>query len=55
MASFKQIFWKMWYQYLSGRIGSDPVTFLNYGYWPPEGETLKLELEDESNRPAIQL
>ena len=55
MPSFKQIFWKIWYQYLSGRIGSDPVTFLNYGYWPPEGETLELEPRDEANRPAIQL
>lgn len=55
MPAFKQTFWKIWYQYLSGRIGNDPVTFLNYGYWPPEGETLSLEPEDESNRPAIQL
>jgi len=55
MLSFKQTFWKIWYQYLSNRIGNDPVTFLNYGYWPPEGETLVLQPEDESNRPAIQL
>jgi len=55
MPTFKQTFWKIWYQYLSGRIGSDPVTFLNYGYWPPEGETITLHSEDESNRPAIQL
>jgi len=55
MPSFKQTFWKIWYQYLSNRIGSDPVTFLNYGFWPPEGETLALQPEDESNRPAIQL
>jgi ubiquinone/menaquinone biosynthesis C-methylase UbiE len=55
MPAFKQTFWKLWYNYLSGRIGSDPVTFLNYGYWPPEGETIKLQSEDESNRPAIQL
>ena len=55
MPSFRQAFWKIWYQYLSGRIGSDPVTFFNYGYWPPEGETLTLQPEDESNRPAIQL
>jgi len=55
MTSFKQTFWKIWYQYLSGRIGDDPVTFLNYGYWPPEGETLPLKPEDETNRPAIQL
>jgi len=51
----KQTFWKYWYQYLSGRIGSDPVTFMNYGYWPEEGETIQLNLEDERNRPAIQL
>ncbi|HSM70435.1 MAG TPA: class I SAM-dependent methyltransferase, partial [Anaerolineales bacterium] len=31
------------------------VTFLNYGFWPPKGETLELEPEDEPNRPAIQL
>ena len=55
MPSFKQTFWKIWYQYLSGRIGNDSVTFLNYGYWPPEGETIKLEPHDELNRPAIQL
>jgi len=55
MLSFKQTFWKFWYNYLSRRIGSDPVTFLNYGYWPLEGETISLQPEDESNRPAIQL
>jgi ubiquinone/menaquinone biosynthesis C-methylase UbiE len=55
MPAFKQTFWKLWYRYLSGRIGSDPVTFLNYGYWPPEGETLALQPADEANRPAIQL
>jgi ubiquinone/menaquinone biosynthesis C-methylase UbiE len=55
MPTFKQVFWKVWYQYISSRIGSDPVTFLNYGYWPSEGETLPLHPEDEPNRPAIQL
>jgi len=55
MPSFKQTFWKIWYQYLSNRIGDDPVIFLNYGYWPPEGETIELKPEDEANRPAIQL
>lgn len=55
MPALKQIFWKVWYQYLSGRIGSAPVIFLNYGYWPPEGETIELRPEDEPDRPAIQL
>ena len=55
MPSFKQTFWKVWYQYITNRIGNDPVTFLNYGYWPPEGKTLSLQSEDESNRAAIQL
>ena len=55
MRLFKQTFWKIWYQYISNRIGSDPITFLNYGYWPTEGETLQIEPQDEPNRPAIQL
>jgi ubiquinone/menaquinone biosynthesis C-methylase UbiE len=55
MPDFKQVFWKVWYQYISSRISTDLVTFLNYGYWPPEGETLALQPEDEPNRPAIQL
>lgn len=55
MASFQQTFWKIWYQYVSSRIAGEPVTFLNYGFWPPEGETIKLEPADEPNRPAIQL
>lgn len=55
MASLQKAFWKFWYQYVSGRIGSEPITFLNYGYWPPEGETLTLKPEDEPNRPSIQL
>lgn len=55
MRLFKQTFWKIWYQYISNRIGSDSVTFLNYGYWPPEGEIIQLEPQDEPNRPAIQL
>jgi ubiquinone/menaquinone biosynthesis C-methylase UbiE len=55
MPSFQQTFWKIWYQYISARIGNDPVTFLNYGYIPSEGDTLKLKPEDEVNRPAIQL
>ncbi|MCC6500920.1 MAG: class I SAM-dependent methyltransferase [Anaerolineales bacterium] len=55
MPALKQFFWKHWYQYLTRRIGSAPVTFLNYGFWPPEGETVKLQPEDEVNRAAIQL
>src|SRR5262245_59172161 len=55
MLSFKQIFWKTWYQYISHRIGSNPITFLNYGFWLPEGETIVLQPEDEVNRLAIQL
>ena len=55
MPAFKQIFWKIWYQYLTSRMENDSVIFLNYGYWPPEGKTLELQHEDEVNRPAIQL
>ena len=55
MSAFQQVFWLFWYRYLSARIGNDPVIFLNYGYWSPEGETLPLDPGDEEDRPAIQL
>ncbi len=55
MSAFKQLFWKNWYQYLTRRIGNAPVTFLNYGFWTLEGETVELQPEDEINRAAIQL
>ncbi len=55
MPDFMQTLWKLWYQYVSGRIGNEGIHFLNYGYWPPEGATLNLKPEDESNRTAIQL
>ena len=45
MPSFKQTFWKIWYQYISHRIGSDTVTFLNYGFWPPEAKPLHSSLK----------
>ena len=49
-----QLFWKVWYQYLSSRVDKE-VIFLNYGFYPPEGNTVDLRPEDEPNRPAIQL
>jgi len=49
-----QLFWKAWYQYLSSRVGND-VIFLNYGFYPPEGNTIDLHPEDEPDRQAIQL
>ena len=55
MSSFKQMFWKVWYPFITRRMGESPIAFLNYGFWPPEGETLALQPEDEINRPAIQL
>ncbi|MEW6084114.1 MAG: class I SAM-dependent methyltransferase [Chloroflexota bacterium] len=55
MPSYKQLFWKVWYPFLTRRMGKDPITFLNYGFWPPEGETVALHPDDEVNRPAIQL
>jgi ubiquinone/menaquinone biosynthesis C-methylase UbiE len=55
MSTFKQMFWKAWYPFITRRMGAAPVAFLNYGFWPPAGETLALTPEDEVNRPAIQL
>ena len=55
MPPLQQTLWKLWYQYVSTRIGGAGLTFLNYGYCPPEGPTLTLKPEDEGNRPSIQL
>lgn len=55
MSAIKQMFWKVWYPYITNRMGNAPLPFLNYGFWPPEGETLTLAPEDEINRAAIQL
>jgi len=49
-----QLFWKVWYQYLTSRVGKE-VIFLNYGFYPPEGNTIDLHPEDEPDRQAIQL
>lgn len=49
-----QLFWNVWYRYISSRIGNE-VIFLNYGFYPPEGNTVDLHPEDEPNRQAIQL
>lgn len=55
MPSFAQVLWKHWYQYLSRQIGSREVHFLNYGFWPETGSTIRLEPDDEPDRLTIQL
>lgn len=55
MPSLAQVLWKHWYHYLSRKIGTNDVQFLNYGYWPDEGRTIQLNQEDEPNRLTIQL
>ena len=55
MPALAQVLWKHWYQYLSRKIGTRDVHFLNYGYWPDSGRTVQLEPADEPDRLMIQL
>ncbi len=47
--------WRLWYPFLTRRLKSEDVLFLNYAFEtdPPVG--LKLEPADEANRACIQL
>jgi len=47
---------KFLYNYANKRLQDVPqITFLNYGYVPPEGQPIALEAHDEPNRIYIQL
>ncbi len=54
---FRRIFWRLWYQYFSGKYQEDDLVFMNYGYSPTTAETpvLALEAEDERERLPLQL
>ena len=53
--SIRKAIWRMWYPFLTQRLRSEEVLFLNYAFEtdPPVG--LKLEEADEVNRGCIQL
>lgn len=51
----RKAIWQLWYPYLTRRLRSEEVLFLNYAFEtdPPVG--LKLDPADEPNRACIQL
>lgn len=53
--SIRKAIWRMWYPFLTRRLRSEEVLFLNYAFEtdPPVG--LKLDEADEVNRGCIQL
>ena len=50
----KNIFFKIWYWYISTIDKNAQVIFMNYGY-SKSGEKLELKEEDEKNRYSVQL
>jgi SAM-dependent methyltransferase len=55
IAPVRKAIWRLWYPFLTGRLGGAEVLFLNYAFEtdPPVG--LQLEEGDEVNRGCIQL
>jgi ubiquinone/menaquinone biosynthesis C-methylase UbiE len=55
IAPVRKAIWRLWYPYLTRRLRSEEVLFLNYAFEtdPPVG--LPLSPEDEPNRACIQL
>lgn len=51
----RKALWRMWYPFLTRRLRSEDVVFLNYAFEtdPPVG--LRLEPGDEANRGSVQL
>jgi SAM-dependent methyltransferase len=52
---FKDFMSKVWYPFLTRRLDSEAVTFLNFGYDEDPPMDLPLEASDEPNRFGIQL
>jgi SAM-dependent methyltransferase len=55
IGAVRKAIWQLWYPYLTRRLRSEEVLFLNYAFEtdPPVG--LKLDPADEPNRACIQL
>ena len=55
LGSVRKAVWRLWYPFLTRRLRSEDVIFLNYAYEedPPLG--IPLSPEDEPNRACIQL
>jgi len=55
VSGIRKAIWRLWYPFLTRRLKSEEVLFLNYAFEtdPPVG--LRLESQDEPNRACIQL
>jgi ubiquinone/menaquinone biosynthesis C-methylase UbiE len=55
VTAIRKTIWRIWYPFLTRRVGRDEVLFLNYAYEsePPMG--IPLAAADEPNRACIQL
>ena len=45
--------WRLWYPYLTRRLRSEEVLFLNYAFETDPSVGLKLDPADEANRACI--
>ncbi len=55
IAPIRQAVWRLWYPFLTRRLRSDGVVFLNYAFEEEPPMNLPLAAGDEANRACIQL
>ncbi len=55
IGSVRKAIWRMWYPFLTKRLRSEEVLFLNYAFETDPPAALPLSPEDEPNRACIQL
>lgn len=55
IGSIRKMIWRMWYPFLTKRLQSADVCFLNYAFESDPPVDLELDPKDESDRACIQL
>jgi len=55
IGSVRKLIWRCWYPFLTKRLQSQDILFLNYAFQADAPDTLHLNLADEPNRACIQL
>ncbi len=53
--AIRSMLWRAWYPYITRRLQSEDVVFLNYGFETEPPMAVALEPADEPNRTCIQL
>jgi SAM-dependent methyltransferase len=51
----RKLIWKLWYPFLTRRLGGEEVIFLNYAFETDPPQNIPLSPEDEPDRACIQL